>query len=81
MMRISPISFSFNSESEVKENAREVISYGGDTDTNACIVGAMAEAMYGIDSQIIEKAKKYIPTHFVKILDKEYTNNIIEMYK
>ena len=27
----------------------KILSYGGDTDTNACIVGSMAEALYGID--------------------------------
>ena len=32
---------------------RKVLSYGGDTDTNACIVGGMAEAMYGINENIL----------------------------
>ena len=55
-----------------EESINKVISYGGDTDTNACIVGSMAEALYGIDKKLIEKAKEKIPQDFVRILDKGY---------
>ena len=34
-----------------EESIRLAISFGGDTDTNACIVGGMAEALYGIDEK------------------------------
>ena len=55
------------------ENAlREVISYGGDTDTNACIVGGMAEALYGVDQSLVDKAKGKVPDKFVKVLEKAY---------
>ena len=55
------------------ENAlREVISYGGDTDTNACIVGGMAEALYGVDQSLVDMAKEKIPKEFVKVLEKAY---------
>ena len=55
------------------ENAlREVISYGGDTDTNACIVGGMAEAFYGVDQSLVDKAKGKVPERFVKVLEKAY---------
>ena len=55
------------------ENAlREVISYGGDTDTNACIVGGMAEAFYGVDQSLVDKAKEKVPERFVKVLEKAY---------
>ena len=43
---------------------------GGDTDTNCSIVGSMAEAMYGIDSELIEKVNEKIPQKFVKILSR-----------
>ena len=33
-----------------EESIKKVISFGGDTDTNACIVGSMAEVLYGIDN-------------------------------
>lgn len=48
----------------------KAISMGGDTDTNACIVGSMAEALYGIDNKLIEKANAKIPKDFAKILSK-----------
>lgn len=51
---------------------REVISYGGDTDTNACIVGGMAEAFYGVDQSLVDMAKEKIPKEFVKVLEKAY---------
>ena len=43
---------------------------GGDTDTNATIVGSMAEALYGIDNSLIEKVNNKIPDNFVKVLNK-----------
>ncbi len=51
----------------------KVISFGGDTDTNACIVGSMAEALYEIPSELIEKAKKKIPNNFSNLLDRGYS--------
>ena len=43
---------------------------GGDTDTDCAIVGSMVEAMYGIDSELIEKVNEKIPQKFVKILSR-----------
>ncbi len=47
---------------------RLIISMGGDTDTNACIVGSMAEAIYGINDELIDKMNKKIPCEFKKVL-------------
>ena len=58
--------------SSFEESINKVISYGGDTDTNACIVGSMAEAMFGIDSGLIGKAKSKIPKEFINVLQKAY---------
>lgn len=55
------------------ESIKKVISYGGDTDTNACIVGGMAEALFGIDTKLIEQAKEKIPNEFVKKLELGYS--------
>lgn len=52
---------------------KTIISYGGDTDTNACIVGSVAEAMYGIPMPIIESARTKIPNEFVELLDEGYS--------
>jgi len=49
---------------------RKVIYLGGDTDTNACIVGSMAEALYGIDDELITDANKKLPEEFKKVLSK-----------
>ena len=62
----------FNSNSYV-EALKTVISYGGDTDTNASIVGSMAEALYGVDDELILKASKKIPSCFVDLLNKGYS--------
>ena len=59
---ILSISNSFN------EAIKNTLLMGGDTDTNCAIVGSMAEALYGIDSDLIEKAKEKIPPNFVKTL-------------
>ena len=68
--------FTSNSYSE---SITKIISYGGDTDTNACIVGSMAEALYGIDTELIKQAKQKIPGEFTKILNKGYSK--IKKYK
>ena len=61
-----------------EESIKRVISFGGDTDTNACIVGSMAEAMYGISPTLIEKAKCKIPKEFTDIIEKEYKIKKVE---
>ena len=65
----------FNSKS-FEESIKTVLSYGGDTDTNACIVGAMAEVLYGIDTELIEIAKSYLPKDFIKVMEKMYKEGI-----
>lgn len=61
----------FSSDS-FEEALTKVISYGGDTDTNACIVGSMAESLYGIDNDLIIKAKHKLPNEFIIKLDEGY---------
>lgn len=61
----------FNSTS-FEEAIKTAIYFGGDTDTNACIVGSMAEALYGIDKSLIDQAKLKIPPKFNKKLDEGY---------
>lgn len=61
------------SSNSFEEAIRKIISYGGDTDTNACIVGSMAEVLYDIDENLILLAKKKIPNEFNDILEKGYS--------
>lgn len=61
----------FNSNS-FNEAIQSVISLGGDTDTNACIVGSMAETLYGIENELIIRAKNKLPMDFVNTLNKGY---------
>lgn len=61
------------SSNSYEESIRKIISYGGDTDTNACIVGSMAEALYGIDENLILSAKKKLPNEFIDILGNGYS--------
>ena len=66
--------YAFFTSNSFDESIKKVISYGGDTDTNACIVGSMSEAMYGLDENLIQEVNKKIPQSFVKTLKKGYQN-------
>lgn len=54
----------------LEDAIKKVILFGGDTDTNACIVGSMAEARYGISETMQDAIDKKIPNEFVKVLKK-----------
>lgn len=58
---------------DYEDAIRTVISFGGDTDTNACIVGGMAEALYGVPKDLVEQAKERVPKQFVKVIDSAYS--------
>lgn len=64
----------FNSNNFV-ESIEKAVFMGGDTDTNAAIVGAIAESIYGIPDELKKEVNKKIPDEFVKILKKVYSNN------
>lgn len=51
---------------------RNAISIGGDTDTIACIVGGMAEALYSVPQNLIDIAKTKLPREFNDLLKKGY---------
>ena len=55
-----------------EQSLKLAISFGGDTDTNASIVGSMAEAMYGIDNNLKQLALSKLPSSFISILTKSY---------
>lgn len=58
-----------------EDSLKLAISFGGDTDTNACIVGSMAEALFGIDEELKNKALTKLPTEFKKLI-KDFYNRV-----
>lgn len=65
--------YAIEASNSFEEAIRLIITCGGDTDTNACIVGSIAEALYGIDNCLIEQAKEKIPPEFTDKLEKGYS--------
>ena len=51
---------------------RKILLMGGDTDTNCCIVGSVAESLYGMSEKQREDAISNLPSDYVKILKKVY---------
>lgn len=49
---------------------RQAVSLGGDADTQACIAGAVAEAMFGaVPQPVAERVRAALPEHLLEILD------------
>lgn len=65
-------------ESENFEDAiRLAISIGGDSDTIACMAGAISEAFYqGVPKEIMEVANDYLPEEFKNVIDKFYQKQL-----
>jgi ADP-ribosylglycohydrolase len=59
-------------ESDDYEDAiRKSVSLGGDSDTQACITGGIAQAFYkSIPKKIVERVNQLLPEEFLKIIDK-----------
>ncbi|MGM9875173.1 MAG: ADP-ribosylglycohydrolase family protein [Bacilli bacterium] len=51
---------------------RNTLLMGGDTDTNCCIVGSIAETMYGMNDQQRIQAISGLPNEYIKIIKKAY---------
>lgn len=60
------------SSNDYESAIRNAISIGGDTDTIACIVGGMAEALYGVPQYLVELAKSKLPSMFNELLEEGY---------
>ena len=61
----------YNSDS-FEDSIRKALYMGGDTDTNACIVGSVSESLYGMTEEETYFAKRDLPEEFVKVLNKVY---------
>ena len=55
--------------SDWETSVRRAIMGGGDTDTVACIAGAVAEALYGIPDEIAKKARSYLTQELDAVID------------
>lgn len=51
---------------------RKTLLLGGDTDTNCCIVGSVAESLYGMTNIQRKEAITGLPNEYVKILNRVY---------
>ena len=49
---------------------RTAVSLGGDCDTLTCIAGGMAEAFYGVPSEMEEECRKRLPKDILAVIDR-----------
>ena len=67
----------FINSNSFEDTIRIAVLCDGDTDTKACIAGAVAEAYYQIPYEIIDRAMVYLPTDMLNILDQFYSDKHI----
>ena len=61
--------YTFYNSNSFEDAIRNTIKMGGDTDTNAAIVGSMAEAIYKIDDNLKKEAIDKLPNEFKDVLN------------
>ncbi|MFP3983294.1 MAG: ADP-ribosylglycohydrolase family protein [Desulfurivibrionaceae bacterium] len=55
---------------DYEDAVRKAVSLGGDSDTQACITGAVAHSFYGkIPDYILQKIRELLPTEFLQTAD------------
>lgn len=64
--------YAFYISNSFEDAIRKTLLMGGDTDTNAAIVGSMAEALYKMNDTQKKDALKGLPNEYKKILKKVY---------
>ena len=67
----------FINSNSFEDTIRIAVLCDGDTDTKACIAGAVAEAYYQIPYELIDRAMVYLPTDMLNILDQFYSDKHI----
>jgi ADP-ribosylglycohydrolase len=61
----------FLESTDYEDAVRNAVSLGGDSDTMACIAGAVAQAFYGeISPEIIGNVRKRLPSELLDIVDR-----------
>lgn len=58
----------FLESTSFEDAIRLAVSIGGDTDTIAAITGSLAQAHYGIPSDMIQKALSYLPLRMIDVI-------------
>ena len=67
---VRPALIAFLESKDFEDAIRNAVSLGGDSDTIACITGAIAGVYYkDIPNSILEKATSYLPKEFVMLID------------
>lgn len=66
---VPPAIRAFLDSTGFEDAVRIAVSLGGDSDTLACITGGIAEAFYGIPSDIAAEARKMLPAKFLEVID------------
>ena len=62
--------YSAFSATTFEDSIKTALSFGGDTDTNACITGSIAQALYGVSKELENQAYTKLPTKFINIIKK-----------
>ena len=59
----------FLNGTDYEDVIRRAVSYGGDTDTVACMAGSIAAAFYGVPVELAEQAAYYLPTELLDVIN------------
>lgn len=60
---------------EFEDVVRTAVTYGGDTDTVACMAGSIAAAFYGVPMELAEQAAYYLPQDLLDVINAfDHTN-------
>lgn len=66
-----PLAFAICAQSSGFEDAiRQAVSWGGDSDTLAAIVGSLAEARWGVPDELIVEVMRFLPPKMKKVVTK-----------
>ena len=53
-----------------EDAVRNAVSIGGDSDTMACMAGAIAEAEYGVPEELVDEAEAFLNEDMLDVLDR-----------
>ena len=67
---LPPAVTAFLEGNDFEDVVRTAVSLGGDSDTLACIAGAMAEAFYGVPDRLITECRARLPEDMLQVVDR-----------